>query len=130
MTIKTNDRVFEGNQYGQEIMDRMFEETSTVETFKPGINKDKYIQELDIKIEQLETMINDMKDKSKNLENGVRAEFEKDIKKVQLSYDEAKSKINEIRQSGEEAWQELHEGVINAWKDLADGVKSAITKFQ
>ncbi|MDA3895943.1 MAG: hypothetical protein PF482_07340, partial [Desulfobacteraceae bacterium] len=111
-------------------MDRMFEETSTVETFKPGINKDKYIQELDIKIEQLETMINDMKDKSKNLENGVRAEFEKDIKKVQLSYDEAKSKINEIRQSGEEAWQELHEGVINAWKDLADGVKSAITKFQ
>lgn len=129
MTTETKDRAFKGRQYRQQIMDKLSIETSTAETFKPGKDKDNYLKTLEDNLDKLKSMIDDMKEKSINLEKDVKTEFEKETKKIQLRYDEAKSRLNDIRQSGEEAWTELHAGVLNAWRDLTKGMKSAISKF-
>jgi predicted nucleic acid-binding Zn-ribbon protein len=110
-------------------MDKLSVETSTVETFKPGKDKDNYLKNLEDNLDKLKSMIDDMKEKSINLENDVKTEFEQETEKLQHRYDEAKSRLNDIRQSGGGAWTELHNGVLNAWRDLTKGIKSAISKF-
>lgn len=129
MTTETKDRAFKGRQYRQQIMDKLSIETSTTETFIPGNDKSHYLKILEENLEKLKSMIDDMKEKSINLEKDVKTEFEQETKKIQIRYDKAKSRLNDIRQSGEEAWAELHEGTLNAWRDLAKGIKSAISKF-
>ena len=129
MTTGTKDSAFKARQYRQQIMDKLSVETSTSETFKPGNDKSHYLKILDENLEKLKSMIDDMKEKSINLEKDVKTEFEQETKKIQLRYDDAKSRLNDIRQSGEEAWTELHGGVLTAWRDLTKGIKSAISKF-
>lgn len=129
MTKDTKDRIFKGRQYRQQIMDKLSVEASMAETFKPGDDKEGYLKALEDNVDKLKSMIDDMKEKSINLQQDVKAEFEKETNKLQHHYDEAKSRLNDIRQSGGDAWKELHEGALNAWRDMASGIKSAISKF-
>ncbi|MDA3834810.1 MAG: hypothetical protein PF495_15600, partial [Spirochaetales bacterium] len=108
MTTETKDNAFKGRQYRQQIMDKLAVETSITETFKPRNDKKYYIKILDENLDKLKSMIDDMSEKSVHLEKDEKAEFEKETKKLQLRYDEAKSRLNDVRQSGEEAWAELH----------------------
>jgi len=130
MTTGTKDPLTERREYGQEIMDRLVAETSTVETFKPFNNKDDFLRALENKLEKLKSIIDDMAKNSRNLEKNVKAEFEKENKKLRQRYEEARSRLNDIRQCGEDAWKELYDGALNAWQDLADGIKNAVSKFR
>jgi len=130
MTTEKKDRVIEAKEYRQNMMDKLEVETSAAETFKPVNDKDTYIQTLEQKINKLKSMIDDMTEKSKNLEKDVRTEFEKESEKLNQRYRQAKVRLDEIRQSSGNAWKELHDSSLDAWRDLADGVKNAVSKFR
>lgn len=129
MTTRTKDPFAERQEYGQQIMDRLVAETSTVETSKPFSCKDDFLRILENKLEKLKSIIDDMSENSRNLENNVKAEFERENKKLHQRYEKVRSRLNDIRQSGEDAWKELHDGALNAWQDLAEGIKNAVGKF-
>ena len=132
MTTKNTDQIMEAKEYRQQMMDKLSLETSEADTCKPtdDDNKDLYVEKLESKVEQLKAMIDDMVDRSKSLEIGVKKEFEKEEERLTKRYQEAKSRLDEIRQSSGQAWKELQNSSFKAWKDLAFGVKEAISKFK
>lgn len=58
MKAKTTDRVMEGKQYRQHMMDKLSIETSEADTCIPADdNKDLYVHKLENKVEWLKSMI-------------------------------------------------------------------------
>lgn len=124
------DRVNEGKKFRQSMMDKLEVEYSAVETIKPEKDKKKYIQAMEERLAKLKVMTDEMKEKSKNVSKEARAEFDREIEKLKDLQADARSRLNDVRESGSGAWQKLRDSSMNAWKELADGVKKAVGKFR
>ncbi len=124
------DRVNEGKKFRQSMMDKLEVEYSAVETIKPEEDKKKYIQAMEERLAKLKVMTDEMKEKSKNVSKEARAEFDREIEKLKDLQADARSRLNDVRESGSGAWQKLRDSSMNAWKELADGVKKAVGKFR
>lgn len=124
------DRVNEGKKFRQSMMDKLEVESSAVETIKPEEDKKKYIQAMEERLAKLKVMTDEMKEKSKNVSKEARAEFDREIEKLKDLQADARSRLNDVRESGSGAWQKLRDSSMNAWKELADGVKKAVGKFR
>lgn len=130
MTTETTDRVAERKEYRQRILDKLEIETSEVETLRPENDKDLYVRVLEGKMTGLKSMIDEMTEKSKHLEKNLREEYEQDIKMLEMRYATARSKLEGVRQAGENAWKDLQTGAVNALRELGNGIKSAVSKFE
>lgn len=124
------DRVNEGKKFRQSMMDKLEVEYSAVETIKPEEDKKKYIQAMEERLAKLKVMTDEMKEKSKNVSKEARTEFDREIEKLKDLQADARSRLNDVRESGSGAWQKLRDSSMNAWKELADGVKKAVGKFR
>jgi FKBP-type peptidyl-prolyl cis-trans isomerase len=124
------DLVNEGKEFRQSMMDKLEVEYSAAETIKPEEDKKKYIQAMEERLAKLKVMTDEMKEKSKNVSKEASAEFDREIEKLKGLQAEARSRLNDVRESGSGAWQKLRDSSMNAWKELADGVKKAVGKFR
>lgn len=124
------DRVKEGKEFRQGMMDRLEYEYSAAETIKPEDDKQKYIQAMEERLAKLKVMTDELKEKSKKVSKEARAEFETEIEKLKNLQADARSRLDDVRQSGGDAWQKLRDSSMKAWKELANGVKQAVGKFR
>jgi seryl-tRNA synthetase len=124
------DRVTEGKEFRQGMMDRLEVEYSAAETIKPEEDKKKYIQAMEERLAKLKVMTDEMKEKSKNVSKEARAEFDTEIEKLKDLQADARAKLHDVRQSGNDAFKTMRDSSLNAWKELVDGVKKAVGKFR
>ncbi len=129
MTAETTDRVMEGKEYRQKILDKLDMETSNAETLQALDDRDTYIQALEDKVEELKATLDEMTAKSKNMEKEVRAEYQEDVKMLEMRYAKAKAKLDDIRKTSGEAWKELQNGAFGALREFGNGLKNAVSKF-
>jgi uncharacterized phage infection (PIP) family protein YhgE len=130
MTNLKADQIFERQEYHQSLMDKMSIEFSSVDTCRPEGDKTLYIEKLEQQIKSLKSIMEDMTEKSKNLEKGFRTKFEEDRKVIEERYRTLNKRINNIRQASGEAWKELGKGTSSALADFTEGIKNAVSKFK
>ncbi|WP_035238837.1 hypothetical protein [Desulfobacter vibrioformis] len=130
MTNLKSDQIFERQKYHQSLMDKMSIESSSVDTCRPEGDKTLYIEKLEQQIKSLKSIMEDMTEKSKNLEKGFRVKFEEDRKVIEERYRTLNKRMNNIRQASGEAWKELGKGTSSALEDFTKGIKNAISKFK
>lgn len=98
MTNKKTDQIFEGQEYHQSLMDKMSIEFFSVDT-RPEGEKTLYIEKLEQRVKTLKSIVEDITEKSKNLERKFRIEEE--------YYRTLKERMNNIRQAGGEVLKEF-----------------------
>jgi archaellum component FlaC len=98
MTNQKTDQIFEGQEYHQSLMDKMSIEFFSVDTCRPEGKKTLYIEKLEQRVKTLKSIVEDITEKSKNLERKFRIEEE--------YYRTLKERMNNIRQAGGEVWKE------------------------
>lgn len=130
MTNQKVDQIFERQEYHQSLMDKMSIESSSVDTCRPEGKKTLYIEKLEQRIKSLKSIVEDMTEKSKNLEKGFRGKFEEDRKVIEERYRTLNERMNNIRQASGEAWKELGKGTSGALEDFTEGIKNAVSKFK
>jgi phage tail tape-measure protein len=130
MTNQKTDQVFERQEYHQSLMDKISIESSSVDTCRPEGEKTIYIEKLEQQIKSLKSIMEDMTEKSKNLEKGLRVEFEEDRKVMEERYSKLKERMNLVRQASREAWKELGKGTSSALEDFTEGIKNAVSRFK
>jgi predicted RNase H-like nuclease (RuvC/YqgF family) len=130
MTSQKADQIFERQEYHQSLMDKMSIESSSVDTCRPEGEKTLYIEKLEQRIKSLKSIVEDMTDKSKNLEKRFRTDFEEDRKVIEDRYRTLKERMNIVRQAGGDAWKELGKGTSSALEDFTAGIKNAVSKFK
>ncbi len=130
MTNQETDQIFERQKYHQSLMDKMSIESSSVDTCRPEGEKTLYIEKLEQRVKTLKSIVEDMTEKSKNLEKKYRVEFEEDRKMIEEYYRTLKERMNSVRQAGGEAWKELGKGSSRALENFTEGIKNAVSRFK
>ena len=130
MTNRTKDLISERQEYYQSLMDKLSIESSSAETIRSDSDKDLYIEKLEKRIDSLKSLVDDMTEKSKNMEKEVRKEFDEELQKINGYYNTLRARFGKIRQSGGEAWAELETATSSAFEEFTKGVKNAVSKFK
>lgn len=61
---------------------------------------------------------------------GAREAYQKQIAALRVRQDEARAKLESLRNAGEGAWQDLKAGVELAWEAIGEAIESARTHFK
>lgn len=130
MTNQKADQIFERQEYHQSLMNKLSIESSSVDTCRSEGEKTLYIEKLEQRIKSLKSIVEDMTEKSKNLEKRFRTDFELDRKVIEDRYRTLKERVNNVRQTGGDAWKELGKGTSSALEDFTAGIKNAVSKFK
>ena len=91
--------------------------------------KDSYIQKLKAQLDEWDAEIDRLKAKADQAEADLQLRYYKEVEGLRKRQIEARDRLDELRRSGEGAWEEFRDGVEKAWDELERGVKSALSRF-
>ena len=91
--------------------------------------KQAYEDKLKAQLDQWNAKIDLLKAKAAKAEADARVNCLETIEDLKNKRNQAREKLQELRQAGDNAWLDLKGGVEEAWNRLGDAVKSATSRF-
>ena len=91
--------------------------------------KQAYVQKLQAQMNDWNAEISKLKAKAEGAEADAQLEYYKQIEELREQQQDAQAKLNELREAGEDAWEDLKAGIDNAWSSLGEAVKTAASRF-
>ncbi len=92
--------------------------------------RNKYIDKLTAQLKGWEAEIQKLEAKADKASADVKAEYEERIKELRDKKDKANSKLEELRQSSQESWEDLKKSLDNLGEELNVLIKKAFKIFQ
>ncbi len=92
--------------------------------------KDAYVQKIQARLNAWDSEIEGLRAKAIEANADARIAIEEQIVAVEQQQREAQQKLDELRQSNEDAWGDLKAGAESAWMSLEKAVESAAKRFQ
>ena len=92
--------------------------------------KQAYEEKLKAQFAELNAKIDVLKAKAKQAEGSVKADYHETLEDLQKKRSEAKNKLQELSEAGDNAWEDMKKGVDESWDAFATAVKSAVTRFK
>lgn len=89
-----------------------------------------YEEKLDAQLEEWNAQITLLKAKADKAKVEAKIEYYKTIEALQHKQDEARTKLEELRTAGDEAWEDLKTGAEKAWNEVKTAFQSAASKFK
>ncbi len=91
--------------------------------------KDAYEKKLQSQLDEWAADIDKLKAKADNAEADAQLEYYKQIEELRTMQKAANDKLAELKNSSDDAWEDLKAGVDNAQASLAHAIKSATSRF-
>lgn len=85
---------------------------------------EKYLAKMETQLTAWSAKLDAMKAVLEESELQDRLEFHRQVEASQRQHEVARRHLDELKQSGEEAWEALKAGVEASWKELTASVKS------
>ena len=92
--------------------------------------KQAYEAKFKAQLDELNAKIDVLKAKAKQSEASVEADYYQTIEDLKKKRSEAQSKLQKLREAGDDAWEDMKQGVEESWTAFANAVKSAFSRFQ
>lgn len=92
--------------------------------------KDAYLQKIDAQMEEWKTEIDKMKAKADKADADAKLKYYEQIEELRTKQQAAQEKLRELRNSSEDAWEDLKAGFELARVSLGEAIKSASSRFQ
>lgn len=92
--------------------------------------RQEYIDKLTEKLQRWDKEIAALDGKITTVSDDVKAEYQARLKELLEHKAVAQKKLREVRDSSEEAWQELQKGLEKSWDTLAQSFRDAANKFK
>jgi len=93
-------------------------------------NKDQFIASVDAQLKALDTRINELGQKTEGLKDDTKVEAEKVLDGLREKRGELAQKLDELKKSGAQSWQELKSGFSAAMTDLEKALEEAKNKIR
>jgi hypothetical protein len=95
--------------------------------------KDKrkaYEEKLDAQLKEWSAQISLLKAKADNAKADVKIEYYKTIESLQGKQNEAKTKLQELKTAGDEAWEDIKTGAEKVWAEAKTAYHDASSRFK
>lgn len=92
--------------------------------------KEAYEKKLQAKLDEWSADIDKLKARADSAEADAQLEYYKQIEELRSMRDDAKKKLEELQQAGDDAWEDLKAGIDSAWDSLGSSIKSAMSRFR
>jgi DNA repair ATPase RecN len=93
-------------------------------------NKAVYIEKFNAYLKELQADLDKLEDKVRKSEVDLKIKYKDDIENLKKKKAGLQAKLDEIRSSSGEAWNELKEGTDKAFDDLKKSWSAAWQKFK
>ena len=92
--------------------------------------KELYKQKMQAQLDEWEAEVDRFKAKASGASANVQLELNKEINALKGKIAQGKTKLAEIADASEDAWESIKEGVDSAWDSLKAAVSDAKAKFK
>ncbi len=92
--------------------------------------RDEYVQKMHDMLQKLDAEIDTLAARAGHVEADVRDEYHRQLAQLRTRRDEARAKLDALREAGEGAWQDLKAGVELARQALGEAVDSARSRLR
>ncbi|MFO7831153.1 MAG: coiled coil domain-containing protein [Desulfuromonadaceae bacterium] len=92
--------------------------------------KEAYQKKLHAELDEWSAEIEQLKAKADKEEAESQLEYYKKIEELRTMQDQARSKLAELEQAGNEAWEDLKAGLDSARDTLSNAIRSAKERFK
>ena len=93
-------------------------------------NREAIVQKMKAKLDELNAEVSKLEAKAQGAEADLRLRYHDQIQTLKARREEAKAKLAEFRQAGDDAWQDLKIGLQGAWDILDEAIGSARERFK
>ncbi len=92
--------------------------------------KEAYKKKLEAQFDEWKVEIDKLKAKANKAEADAQIKYHKQIENIRTKQEAVQEKLVELKDSGDEAWEDLKAGLDNAMKNLGDAIKTANSRFK
>jgi len=92
-------------------------------------DRNQYQGEMETKLQQLGSKIDDMKAKANRVGADAKAEVDKQIEELTAKRVAIQQKLVDLKSSSDDAWKTIQTGIQTAWEDLSTSFEKAAAKF-
>jgi predicted ATP-binding protein involved in virulence len=89
-----------------------------------------YEEKLDTQLKEWDAEIALLKAKAENAKSDVKIDYYKTIETLEHKQDKAKTKVQELKTSGDEAWEAVKGGAEKTWAEVKAAYHDAVSKFK
>jgi hypothetical protein len=89
-----------------------------------------YEEKLDAQLKEWDAQIALLKAKAENAKADAKIDSYKTIEALEHKQDKAKTKLQELKTSGDEAWEAVKGGAEKTWAEVKAAYHDALSKFQ
>jgi hypothetical protein len=89
-----------------------------------------YEEKLDAQLKEWNAQIDLLKAKADKAKADVKIDYYKTIDTLQRKQDAARTKLQELKTAGDEAWEDLKTGAEKAWSEVKAAYHDATSKFK
>lgn len=92
--------------------------------------KEAYEKKLQAKLGEWSEEIKKLKAKADSVEVDAQLEYYKKIEELRSMQETVTNKLIELKDAGDDAWEDLKAGIDSAWDSLGNALKSAASRFK
>jgi chromosome segregation ATPase len=89
-----------------------------------------YEEKLDAQLKEWNAQITLLRAKAKNAKAGAKVDYYKTIEALEQKQDKAKTKLQELKTAGNEAWEAVKTGAEKAWTEVKTAYHDAASRFK
>lgn len=92
--------------------------------------KKSFLQIMSEQLLKWDSELNELIKKGDNIKENAKEDYKENIEKLKLKKNDLQKKLEELKDTGGDAWHSMKEGLDNASKDLKSAFSEAISKFK
>jgi phage tail tape-measure protein len=92
--------------------------------------KDDYEKELQARLDEFSAEIERLKARADKADSDAQPWHHKQVEALQEKHRLAKEKLDELRKSSDDAWEDMKAGIATAWDSIGEAMKSATKRFK
>ena len=92
-------------------------------------DKKSYLEMLADQLREWDTQIDELKVKAHLAKADAKDELAKQLEELKAKKETAQSKVKELQDAGDEAWDDIKAGVEKSWTEMKGAFRSAFSKF-
>lgn len=92
--------------------------------------KEAYKQKIEAELELAQAKLAKLKAQTRSSAAGARLKYAEQIEELERKFDATKTKLKELGEASDDAWEDLKDGVESAWGALSAAIRNAAAKFK